>query len=147
MKISPLKRRPFALAEVCVAIGILGLCIAYVFSTMNQTIRRYATMRDTITCEAIADEYLARTMAAWVTSPPEFSEALKGWQQTTEVGSYTIEVQATPSESTARCAADQPKEVNNMAALLTICLTVTARHSPKAQAARIVDVCVVKEGA
>ena len=140
------KRRSFALAEVCVAIGVVGICIAYVFSTMHQTIKRYATLRAYCTCEAIADEQLARTLATWVTTPPEFSEATEGWAESGEAEGYTIHMNAQPNAPLATSSTDTSKEIKKKACLLTVSVTVTAPNNTQIKAERSVNLCILKEG-
>ena len=139
------KKRPFALAEVCVSVIVVGICISYVFTTMNQTIHRYATLRDIIVCNELADENLARCIGTFLTSPPDFSTAVEGGESVQQTGQYEIQIQTKGSESDKEPNKPE-KEISKKASLVTITVTVHPNLNTAICATRSTTLCVAKEG-
>jgi hypothetical protein len=146
-----MKKRSFALAEVCVAVVIIGICISYVFGAMNQTIQRYAALRDTIACNELADEALARTIATFLTTPLEFDTIAGGTSDVQQAGHYEVHIQTKLSQAkeephSKEAPPDLSKEIKNKAGLLTLTVKVHPSGNPNISALRSTDLCVEKGG-
>ena len=141
------RRRPFALAEVCVALAIVGLATTYVFHSLQETIRRYTVLQDEIRCNELADEYLAKGVAQFLTNPPDFDTitAEKGVFASAEVGVYTVAVQ-TSCDRTEQKKEDASTMTKEPAALVEFTVTAQRGNDEKRAVSRSVLLCICKEG-
>jgi hypothetical protein len=141
------KKRPFAMAEVCVAVAVVGLATTYIFSSMQESITRYTRLRDAICCNELADEHLARTIARFLTDPPDFDTATaeNALPSSMEVGPYTVSLETGCEQEKDKKENDASTTEKKPVALLE--LTVTAsRTGADGEAQRSALLCICKEG-
>jgi type II secretory pathway pseudopilin PulG len=140
------KKRSFALAEVCVAITVVGIATAYIFSSMQESIHKYATLRDEICCNELADEHFARAIARFLTDPADFdtTTAENGSFSSIEEGPYTVSLQTTCTLQSKKKGEAATTEKEPVA---LVSLKITSGRGPRGEIAeREVKLCVCKEG-
>jgi hypothetical protein len=138
-------KRSFALAEVCVAIIVIGSCISYVFSSLQQTIQRYTILRQEIACHECADEHLAKLIATFLTSPPDFDTAIEGGESSIIERIYEIHMTTMACENSKE-ENEPEKEMKKKAALVTITVTVRPIGNDQISATRTTNLCIGQEG-
>ena len=142
------RRRPFALAEVCIAIAIVGLATSYIFYFLPKSIGCYTLLQDEIRCNELVDEYLAKGVAQFLTNPPEFDAvtAEKGAFTSAEVGVYTVIVQ-TSCDREEQKKEEAPIAGKEPVALVELTVTVRRGQDEERAARRSVLLCLCKGGA
>ena len=140
------RRRPFALAEVCVAIAIVSLAVSCIFYSLSQSVSRCTVLQDEIRCNELAEEYLAKGVAQFLTNPPEFDAVAgeKGALTSAEVGVYTVTVQTS-------CEREEKKEEASTSgkdpvALVELTVVVQKGQDKERAACRSVLLCLCKGG-
>ncbi len=123
---------------------IIGISISYVFSSINQTIQRYSTLRQEIGCHEVADEYLGRFIAAFLTLPPEFGTTVGGADAYALDGSYEIFMNIEACKTTEENDAPE-KQVQKKAALVAITITVHPIGNDSISASRSTKLCLSQE--
>jgi type II secretory pathway pseudopilin PulG len=139
------KKYSFALAEVCVALIVISIAISYIFSSLHQTIARYTTLRQEITCHQIADEQLGRYIAVFFTTPPDFDSAVSGLEAHSIHDGFEVHTTARVSETT-EADNDSCKEEKKKTCLLTLTITVHPSGNDPISRSRSTNLCIVKEG-
>lgn len=139
-------KRPFAIAEVCVAIIVIGISISYVFSSLRQSIQRYATLRHEIACHELADEHLAKMIAGFLTSPPEFDATVEGINVSSIERGYEIHISTKACESSKEGTSTE-KETTKKASLVAIAVAVNPLGNDAICACHTTTLCVAQEGA
>ena len=142
-----IRKRPFALAEVCVAIGIVGIATTYIFSSLHESIRRYGILRDGICCNELADEYLAQGVAQFLTDPPEFDAVAQIPPRSVEVGAYTVSLYVSLQQEKRTSEEDTSSIEKDPVALIEFLVTVRRSTQEQKIASRSTLLCVCKEGA
>ena len=134
------------MAEVCVAVVIVGLATTYIFSSLQESITRYTRLRDAICCNELADEHLARSIARFLTDPPDFDTATaeNALPNSAEVGPYTVSLCTACEQEENKKENAQITEKQPIALLK---LTVTARRTEADdKTTRSALLCIGKEG-
>jgi hypothetical protein len=140
-----MSKRPFALTEVCVALAVIGVCISYIFSSLNQTIQRYSALQQEIMCQELADEHAAQLIATFLTSPPEYDTAVEGGETSLTKGNYEIYMSTAGSETEDE-SDDQEKVGKKKASLITLIVAVHPVGNDQICAVRNTTLCVTQEG-
>jgi type II secretory pathway pseudopilin PulG len=135
------------MAEVCVAIAIVGLATTYIFSSLQDSIRQYARLRDEICCNELADEHLARSVAQFLTNPPDFDTATaeKAPPTSIDAGPYTISLQTTCEQEDRKKEPSSTMEKEPVA-LMEFLIVVQREGENQKFACRSALLCVSKEG-
>ena len=147
-KLRKARKRSFAMAEVCVAVGIVGIATAYLFSSVYTSIRQYTMLRDEICCSELADEVLARSVAQFLIDPPDFDTATSpdALSQSTDVGAYTVSLKVYSQRKEADEEERPPTMEKDPIALIEF-IVIAQRSGSKEGSGRSIQLCVCKEGA
>jgi hypothetical protein len=137
-------RHSFALAEVCVALVIIGICISYVFSSVQHTIQRYTSLHQEIVCHELADEHLAQLIATFLTAQLEYETIVEGSEDSLIDGIYEIELSTSVEESDD--SENQESVAKKKASLVTLTVTVHPIGKEDIYAIRITRLCIGQEG-
>lgn len=140
------QKRPFALAEVCVAMIIVGICVSYAFSSLQQTIRRYTILRHEICCHELADEYLARFIASLLTSPSDFTTTVDGAEALVYEKGYAVHMTTTECDSTPKDEQPAAGDIKEPAALVTLSVTVHPVENDRIVAVRSTNLFFTQGG-
>ena len=147
---SSCKKRPFALAEVCVAVILVGVATAYIFSALQESIQRYAVLRDDICGNELADEHLARSVAVFLTDPTDFDTATSEHTgpNSTREGPYlvSLETNCTQSQNKKEGEENSTTIEKPPVALVELVMTVQLGERGRSIASRSALLCVGKEG-
>lgn len=134
------------MAEVCVAVILVGLATTYIFSSLQESVGRYTKLRDAICCNELADEHLARAIARFLTDPPDFDTATaeNTPRFSAEIGPYTVSLDTGSMQEENKKENEQTTEKQPVALLE---LTVTAhRTEVDDKTERSALLCIGKEG-
>ena len=137
-------RRSFALTEVCVALMIIGVCISYVFSSVQHTIQRYTALHQEIVCHELADEHLAQLVATFLTAQLEYETIVEGCEDCLVDGIYEIELSTSGEEADE--TENQESVAKKKASLVTLTVTVHPIGNEQIYAIRTTRLCIGQEG-
>jgi type II secretory pathway pseudopilin PulG len=140
------KKHSFALAEVCIAIIIIGICSTYVFSTLQQTIDRYIRLRHEIRCHELADEHLARLIGSYLTDPPDFETAVGETKGEAMVGIYKIHIATQAIAFSEEAKNTTETTAKKKGYLVTLVVTVNPADNLCIYAIRSTELCITQEG-
>lgn len=138
-------KRPFALAEVCIALIILSIAASYAFSSLRNTIGRYAYLREEITCHELADEYLGQYLASFLMNPPDFDTAVSGRKTRTSDHNFDIVITDQIRDQEEKKSGDSSKESLKKAHLVNITVSVKPCKGEQIVALRTTSLCIAKE--
>lgn len=138
------------MAEVCIAIALLGLAVAYIFSSLQESIQRYAVLRNGICSNELADEHLARTIAGFLTDPTDFDTASAEHTGPNSAccGPYIISLYTVCTQSQSKKEDSQHSTTIEKPAVVLVELTITVQlgEEGKQLATRQAALCIGKEG-
>lgn len=140
------RKHPFALAEVFVAIILVGLAMTYIFSAIREATLQYSTLRDTVRTNDLADEHLARSVAQLVINPPDFETLTNTSEASMMDGPYEIRLQTTLHTQPNKKQEAKEQILKAPVALVLATVTVQRPNSLAPPAFRSTLLCVVKEG-
>ncbi len=124
---------------------VIGICLAYAFTSLHQTIRRYTALRQELCCNELADEYLARFIATFLTAPPEFDATLEGAGASITEKGYVIDMKAEEYTSTTPEKREPSSESKERAALVTLIVAVHPFGNKQISAVRTSHLCLTQE--
>ena len=110
------RKYSFALAEVLIAMTILGLTAACISPFFHHLFIYYKQLKEKLVAETSVEEYLARIYGTYLTHPPTFAEILDNPHGTFQDKNFTIHHYITV------LLYDEKSLSNACTALLTVCV-------------------------